>query len=387
MASAFRRKKGKSRNRDQRQRRPHEESVLGREEHLQRVRRDPVHLAADGCVRADVAVQDGVAGSLGEEHHRERGAAGERRWHTGFEIPSREGPDREIERRSEDEEQVLLPDHRHQRPRRAERERAAHGPPLAHAEPCPGEERDPERRAGVRERRRDVHIEEQRRAEPDRERRPEAVQPEPARGEDRQDQCQEPVDRRPVGDGGDVRLREPVGRRSTGARDDVAARVEGRPQDRAADRAEVDPPSGVRRALEEGLVEAVGSRDAAIVEMLVLVLEREIAIEPERPQVGEVLDLVGRVDARGDGRQGQQEQAHQENPLAPCRASGDGASDHDYRSILPRAPHVPQVRNFTTCSRLNPACPTIGPAIDRRRRNTEPQNAPRIAVASATSCP
>ena len=85
-------------------------------------------------------------------------------------------------------------------------------------------------------------------------------------------------------------------------------------------------------------------RDAAIVEVLVFVLERQVPIEPHRSQVGEVLDLVRRVDPCGDGREGQQEQANQKEPLAPRDVEGRGARGegrgivHWVEAILARPP-------------------------------------------------
>ena len=50
--------------------------------------------------------------------------------------------------------------------------------------------------------------------------------------------------------------------------------------------------AGLRGALEEGLVESTCLCDAGVVEVLVLVLERHVAIEPERAQVREILHFV-----------------------------------------------------------------------------------------------
>ena len=57
------------------------------------------------------------------------------------------------------------------------------------------------------------------------------------------------------------------------ARYSIAGEIERRPQDRAADRAEIDPPPRGCRPLQERFVEAFRSRDPAIVEILILVLE------------------------------------------------------------------------------------------------------------------
>ena len=94
-----------------------------------------------------------------------------------------------------------------------------------------------------------------------------------------------PVERRAVGDRGDVGAREAVRGGAGRARDDVAHQVERRPQDRAAQRREARtagrPSVGL---LEEGRVEPFAASHVLLVEIPVLVLERHVAIEPERAQ-------------------------------------------------------------------------------------------------------
>src|SRR4029077_13007822 len=109
-----------------------------------------------------------------------------------------------------------------------------------------------------------------------------------------------------------------------------------------------------------------------IVEVAVLVFERQVAIEPERSQVSEILDLVGGIDSRRHRRERRHEQTDEKNPL---------------RARWRRTRQEPSTMNFATCARLNPACPIIAGSTVRRRRKIAPQNAPSTAVASATSCP
>ena len=63
-------------------------------------------------------------------------------------------------------------------------------------------------------------------------------------------------------------------------------------------------------ALEERLVEVLRSRDAGVVEPSVLVLERDVAFEPERPQKREVLHFVRRIQPRVHCRQREDKQRH-----------------------------------------------------------------------------
>ena len=71
-----------------------------------------------------------------------------------------------VDRRSDRDEHVLLAHHRQQRRERAEHDQAAQRPSLPHPQPGQHEQRRRERRTRMRHRRRDVHVEEQRRADP-----------------------------------------------------------------------------------------------------------------------------------------------------------------------------------------------------------------------------
>ncbi len=95
----------------------------------------------------------------------------------------------------------------------------------------------------------------------------------------------------------------------------ISDRVERAPEERTADRGEARPPTGFGLLLQERRVEALSAADVQIVEVLVLVLERDVMVEPERAQVGEVLNLVGRVDPRGDGGQREHERRDEHGQL------------------------------------------------------------------------
>ena len=69
-------------------------------------------------------------------------------------------------------------------------------------------------------------------------------------------------------------------------------------------------------------VKPLAAPDVAVVEVAVLVLERDVVVEPERPQVGEVLDLVRGVDSRGDRRQ----HSREDQRSARCSSRCDSAS-------------------------------------------------------------
>ena len=91
--------------------------------------------------------------------------------------------------------------------------------------------------------------------------------------------------------------------------------VEGGPQNRRPNRSEVEP-AGARfgRQLQEGAVETMRAGNTAVVEIAVLVVEGQIAIEPERTEVREVLDLVRSVETGSDRRQRDEEQEHEDSP-------------------------------------------------------------------------
>ena len=74
--------------------------------------------------------------------------------------------DGEIQRRSQQEEHVLLADHRHQCSRQSEEDHLSRRPGPPDVEPHGDEDRDGKRGAGVRHRWRDIHVEEQRCSNP-----------------------------------------------------------------------------------------------------------------------------------------------------------------------------------------------------------------------------
>ena len=99
---------------------------------------------------------------------------------------------------------------------------------------------------------------------------------------------------------------------------EIADGVERRPQDGAADRAEIDPPSGLGLALEQRLVEPGGSARSRC-RRNIGTRSRTTGRGRTRAIAGsEVLDLVGRIDPRRDGGQRQREQGDQQ-PHGPRR--------------------------------------------------------------------
>ena len=243
------------------------------------------------------------------------------------------------------------------------------------------EERHRERRAGVRKRRRDVHVEEERRAQPDGESRAELRPSSRRRGGPPRSPstiASESVERRAVRDRRDIRLANKPSTATSRpaphvrARRRVRHRIERRPQHRAADRPVVDPPPGRGLALEERLVEIRRLRDAVIVEIPVLVLERHVVIEPERPQIREILDFVRRVQPGRDGgqRTGEQQEQCPSSRRESIRLTGQSA-DQSGRAYL-----TANARYFRSCARLNAAWLTIGATMLRRTMYRRPQPAP-----------
>ena len=163
--------------RDKRQRRPQEESVLGRGQDAPGVRREPVHLPADEPGGSDTPVQGEICRGLRQEAHAacERGAGSraERRPQPLLRILQHSH--RQIDGGRGEECHILLAHHHHEGAGGAERESARERPPLAHVQPHHDEERDREGRCGMRHRWREVRIEEERRADPDGERRKNAL--------------------------------------------------------------------------------------------------------------------------------------------------------------------------------------------------------------------
>ena len=196
-------------------------------------------------------------------------------------------------------------------------------PRRAHAQPDADQECDRKRRAGMGHGRRHVHIEEERRAEPDggrRRGRVEAQRAGPPRStaatrgthtppsRSRPPRCTASSSRR-------SRRCDPGMQHTCGQ---VSDGVERRPQDGAPDRAEIDPLSSLGFALEQRFVEPGVPHGPAVVEVLVFVLERQVVVEPERSQERVVLHFVRRVDSRGDGGKRQREQGDQQ-PHGPRR--------------------------------------------------------------------
>ena len=176
----------------------------------------------------------------------------------------------------------------------------------------------------------DVHVVEQRRAEPDGEPGRMRLPHQAARGDDGEANGQEAVERGAQRDCAQVRPRVAVGRhlrseRAPNPRGDVGDGVERRPENRRSHRpvAVAEPGGGLPHQIT--LVERPGDGDAAVVEVAVLVVERDVVVEPERPEVGEVAHLVPRVETRCDGGQCEDEQQGRHDPL-PATARAEPAA-------------------------------------------------------------
>ena len=198
---------------EQRQRRPEHEPVLGRREHAEGVRREPVQLAHDQARGERIAVQGQVGQELRRVADRERREPRDRM--------SGEAPSRRAER-------VLRRHATTPGPNRAPAPAtisrscsrtitisaavapSATPPPIdQRSRTCSHDEEEGRHReglAGVRHRRRDVHVEDQRRAEPDGERGREraAAQAEAVRHRPAQHDREPAVDRRAERDGAHV---------------------------------------------------------------------------------------------------------------------------------------------------------------------------------------
>jgi hypothetical protein len=248
----------------------------------------------------------------------------------------------------------------------SERERARRRPGPSHVQPDVHEQRHRKRGAGVRERRRHVHVEEQRRAQPDRQAADEsaAIAEDHPRRADRQQDRKEGVEGGPVGDRADIRLREAVGGwRARRPRPHVSGRVERRPQNPRAHRRVVHPPPDAGLALEERFVEAVRSRDVVVVEVAVLVLERDVPVEIQRPQIGEILDFVRRIQPRRDCRERDREEQHEDEQFSRRQA------EEAYEAIQQGDPECYRsARNLRIWARLNTAWLTTGATMLPRRR-------------------
>ena len=161
----------RARRRENGQWRPEEEAVFRGREHLQRVRRRPVHLACDQLRGARPAVRglDTRAPAAGNRRRTQgsRPAPGRTRDRAASRVRAplvdQDGHS-VVESRREREEDVLLTNHRDQCAGEPEQCRPAHGPRCDARATSAHEQRHRERRAGVRKRRRDVHVKENRRA-------------------------------------------------------------------------------------------------------------------------------------------------------------------------------------------------------------------------------
>ena len=105
----------------------------------------------------------------------------------------------------------------------------------------------------------------------------------------REQHGEKPVDGGSVRDGGQVRTRVAIDRHVVAgvpqrSRGQVSDGIERAPEQRTADRSKVRTSSGFRLILQERLVEAFRARHVTIEEVLVLVLEREVVVEPERSE-------------------------------------------------------------------------------------------------------
>ena len=112
--------------------------------------------------------------------------------------------------------------------------------------------------------------------------------------------------------------------------------VERRPQNRRSDRRKIQPLAGCGFAVEKGFLEAPAARDAAVVKIPVLVVEGEIAVEPHRAEIREVLDLIGRIEAHGDRRKREDKHERSATPsVRRCRArlSAESAFEAFWRYV------------------------------------------------------
>src|SRR5215203_2881951 len=145
------------------------------------------------------------------------------------------------------------------------------------------------------------------------------------------------VERRCIDDRRDVRRRVPVvDDRNTDATGDsytgVGEHVERRPQNRGSDRRKIQPLAGCGFAVEEGFLEAPAARDAAVVKVSVFVVEGEIAVEPHRAKIREVLDLVRRIETHGDRGKREDKHGNQQRPACGAAARAYVRKVHSRRS-------------------------------------------------------
>ncbi len=106
-----------------------------------------------------------------------------------------------------------------------------------------------------------------------------------------------------------------------------------------------------------------GLRDVPVVEIPIFVFEGDVAIEVERAEIGEVLDLIRRVEPGGDRREQQREKEREDRELASGQEekAAEAIEKGDDRCYL-------SATYFRICARLNPAWLTIGATMLPRRR-------------------
>ena len=121
-------------------------------------------------------------------------------------------------------------------------------------------------------------------------------------------------------------------------------------------------------------MEALAARDARVPEVLVLVLERDVVIEPERSQVGEVLHLVRGVDARRDQRQRDDEGGGQHRELPPHAQLAQAE---------PEADHLDQVeRGVADHRRDDAAARQVDDAPEHAEQRRDDHHAPALDVVA-----
>ena len=192
----------------------------------------------------------------------------------------------------------------------------------------------------MREPGRQVHVKHNRRAQPHRHRggSGRGLVSDDASGRVRRERDGEkPIERRCIDDGRNVWRRVPVGgdRDADGAGGShgrVREDVERRPQNRRSDRRKIEPFACCGFAVEKGFLEAPAARDAPVVKIPVLVVEGEIAVEPHRAEIREVLDLVGRIETHGDRRKRDDKQNGQQRPACGAAVRAYLRKVHSRRS-------------------------------------------------------
>jgi hypothetical protein len=116
----------------------------------------------------------------------------------------------------------------------------------------------------------------------------------------------------------------------------VPDEIEGRPEHGGADRAEVRALAGLGDGVDEGALKALAVGLArlaagvflreAVEKVSVFVEEVEVAVEGERAEIGEILDLVGGAQVVRDEREAQQVEKYedQQSTLEEAGRTGSG---------------------------------------------------------------